>query len=143
MNAYTRWEYKEVDANFADLNSLGGEGWELCGINGQFPNCVYIFKRPKINIVEKATGGNAGKYESKLVATLNPAPLKIGDWVIHKDGFWEKAYKILEIKNNKVYIWVNGALFNHPYPINILAVCDDFEKYPKHERKPVKKGKSK
>ena len=36
------WEYKEViNVNYR-LNELGGQGWELCAINGN----IFYFKRP-------------------------------------------------------------------------------------------------
>lgn len=40
------WEYKQVYSNVQDvlstLNRLGGQGWDLCALNGN----MFYFKRP-------------------------------------------------------------------------------------------------
>lgn len=51
------WEYKVLDAPAAftlekELNRLGGEGWELCGVDSDPAHKVakgnlYVFKRPR------------------------------------------------------------------------------------------------
>ena len=48
-----KWEYKQVVRDLenekpldeAELNTLGGEGWELSGIAQQPPRTYYYFKR--------------------------------------------------------------------------------------------------
>ena len=47
---YTKWEYKEiflsmVNDNTCDFNTLGEEGWEMCGYDGKYG--VAVFKRIK------------------------------------------------------------------------------------------------
>jgi len=119
-NKHTKWEYKQVGANFADLNALGGEGWELCNfinINGLNH---YTFKRPKIEVVENAVGGNAIKHESKLIATINPVSIKVGDWVVavkNKEKLWANSYLVSKIEENKIYIWYDGKEY-YIYYIN-------------------------
>ena len=206
MNTYTKWEYKNVSTNFADLNGLGGEGWELCAIHGVYPHSYYIFKRPKIEqksgqlsenikkaveilkstekakeklginfkvgdwvtqlgwktafLVSKVTDDSiyfwsngkeirytywdnfslAPKDMPKDESSYNPNDKKIGvgDWVIHKNRGWEWSYEIAKIKNDEAFLWVDKFILKRPYSMANLIICNDFEKYPKHEGKPVK-----
>ena len=47
---HTKWEYKEiflsmVNDNTSDFNTLGEEGWEMCGYDAKYG--VAVFKRIK------------------------------------------------------------------------------------------------
>lgn len=53
-----KFEYKQVSTDFADLNSLGGEGWEVCAINGQYPSAFYILKREKVEVPVKQSNAS-------------------------------------------------------------------------------------
>ena len=53
------WEYKQVYSNVQEvlstLNKLGGQGWELCAVNGD----MFYFKRPMKCV-------NCKNYKKKL-----------------------------------------------------------------------------
>src|SRR6185437_2616377 len=64
-----QWEYKTVQTNVGDLpgdqlNQLGNEGWEMCGVHqrGQLVS-TYYFKR------EKAPGANPGNQPAQPPTT--------------------------------------------------------------------------
>jgi hypothetical protein len=43
-----KWEYKKVSSKDLNLNKLGEEGWEMCGVEASFSFFVdYYFKRKK------------------------------------------------------------------------------------------------
>jgi|BarGraIncu01122A_1022018.scaffolds.fasta_scaffold02245_1 hypothetical protein len=43
-----KWEYKNVSGINIDLDKLGEEGWEMCGVKGViFGMSEYYFKRKK------------------------------------------------------------------------------------------------
>lgn len=46
-----RWEYKVVAANLSseDINELGNNGWEMCGVCKPSPTFIteFYFKRPR------------------------------------------------------------------------------------------------
>lgn len=113
-----KFEYKQTATDFADLNSLGGEGWELCAIKGQWPNGLYIFKREK---VEEELAKPAGKKAlMKWIKKLDTPIQKIrkGNWATSKN--WidvvsrkNNCYKVLSVSKEKVTITYLGR--KHSY----------------------------
>lgn len=132
---HTKWEYKLVDANHADLNALGGEGWELCVFRNINEYKHFILKRPKIDIVKNVTASNVVKHETKLTVNLHPVLVKVGDWVIHKTQTWAQCYQVAKIINGVARLFVNGKVGSIGYKVDTLRVCDenDFVKFPKHD----------
>jgi len=133
---YAKWEYKTVSKHFADLNSLGGEGWELCAVQSDY----YIFKRHKIgidNIIEIT------KKENQAVVPKLNHNIKVGDWIIaiDKDGkyYWDEAFLVARVVGNTVYIWYHGTQVDYILNSNIRFAVDNTMKRNKSSYDPALK----
>jgi len=113
-----KFEYKTTACDFADLNSLGGEGWELCAIKGLYPNAVYIFKREKIE----------NKSRMSFEEPKNPnKKFREGDWIRYKKEIGKNAYRICEVCDNGVHITYES---NRHFK---LWGFDEIEKIPRNK----------